>query len=83
MWTKHHRETHKPRSGRYPSDCSDAEWAIIEPVIPLANPGGRKRKTDVREVFNAIRYIGRTGCQWRLLPNGLPLLLGVDALRRA
>jgi len=72
MWTKQHRVMHKPRSGRYPSDCSDAEWAIIEPMIPLASPGGRKRETDVREVFNAIRYIGRTGCQWRLLPKDFP-----------
>jgi len=72
MWTKQQRETHKPRSGRYPSDCSDAEWGIIEPMIPLASRGGRKRETDVREVFNAIRYIGRTGCQWRLLPKDFP-----------
>jgi len=72
MWTKQQRETHKPRGGRYPSDCSDAEWGIIEPMVPLASPGGRKRETDVRDVFNAIRYIGRTGCQWRRLPKYFP-----------
>jgi transposase len=72
MWTKEQREKHKPRSGRYASDCSNAEWAIIEPMIPPASSGGRKRETDVREVFNAIRYIDRTGCQWRLLPKDFP-----------
>lgn len=72
MWTEDQRKTHKPRSGRYPSDVSDAEWAIIEPMIPPPSRGGRKRETDVREVFNAIRYINRTGCQWRQLPNDFP-----------
>lgn len=72
MWTNEHRETHKPRSGRYLSDCTDAEWAIIEPMIPAARSGGRKRETDMREVCNAIRYIDRTGCQWRQLPREFP-----------
>ena len=72
MWTNDQREKHKPRSGRYPSDCSDAEWTIIGPMIPTASSGGRRRETDMREVFNAIRYIERTGCQWRQLPKGFP-----------
>ena len=72
MWTDEQRDAHKPRKGRYPSDITDAEWAIIEPMIPPAQTGGRKRETDMREVFNAIRYIGRTGCQWRLLPKDFP-----------
>ena len=58
--------------GRYPSDVTDEEWAIIEPMIPPARTGGRKRETDMREVFNAIRYINRTGCQWRQLPKDFP-----------
>ena len=72
MWTDEQREKHVPRAGRYPSDITDAEWAIIEPMIPAAGTGGRRRATDMREVFNAIRYIDRTGCQWRLLPKDFP-----------
>src|SRR5215831_18179013 len=67
MWTDEQRKVHKPRVGRYPSDVTDEEWAIIGPMIPPARTGGRKRQTDVREVFNAIRYVDRTGCQWRQL----------------
>jgi transposase len=65
MWSNEQRKKHKPRGGRYPSDVNDEEWTIIEPMIPVARTGGRKRETDTREVFNAIRYIDRTGCQWR------------------
>ena len=72
MWTKKQREAHKPRGERYPSDVTDEEWAIIEPMIPPARTGGRKRDTNMREVFNAIRYIDRTGCQWRQLPKDFP-----------
>ena len=72
MWTKQQRETHEPRGGRYPSDCTDAEWAILEPMIPAVSRGGRRRETDMREVFNAIRHIDRTGCQWRQLPKDFP-----------
>jgi len=72
MWTDEQRKTHKPPAGRYPSDVTDEEWAIIEPMIPPGRTGGRKRQTDVREVFNAIRYVGRTGCQWRQLPKDFP-----------
>lgn len=72
MWTDEQRERHEPRKGRYPSDMTDAEWAVIAPMIPPASTGGRSRKTDMREVFNAIRYIDRTGCQWRMLPKDFP-----------
>jgi transposase len=72
MWTDDHRETHKPRSGRYPSDIGDEEWALIEPMLPPPRTGGRRRATDMREVFNAIRYVNRTGCQWRQLPKDFP-----------
>jgi transposase len=60
------------RSHHYPSDLTDAQWALIEPHIPAAPTGGRPRKTDVREVLDAILYILRTGCQWRYLPADLP-----------
>jgi transposase len=72
MWTEAARKQHAPRKGRYPSDLTDAEWALIEPLIPPAERGGRPRKTDVREVMNAVRYVLRTGCQWRQLPKDFP-----------
>ncbi len=61
-----------PRRGCYPSDLSDPEWALIEPFIPPAKRGGRKREVDVREVLNVILYVLGTGCQWRALPKDLP-----------
>src|SRR5450759_2679588 len=59
------------RTQTYPSDVSDAQWALIEPQLPV-HPGGRPRKTDLREVVDAIFYILRTGCQWRYLPKDFP-----------
>jgi putative transposase len=55
----------------YPSDLSDAQWAIIEPLIPVATTG-RPRTVDTREVLNAIFYQARSGCQWDMLPHDLP-----------
>src|SRR5206468_9909504 len=57
---------------RYPSDLSDSEWALIEPAIPPAKRGGRRREVNVREVLNAIFYVLSTGCQWQALPKDLP-----------
>jgi putative transposase len=57
---------------RYPSDLTDAQWAILEPWIPPPRPGGRPRKTDMREVVNAIFYFTREGCRWRALPHDFP-----------
>ena len=54
----------------YPSDLTDAQWAIIEPLIPV-NKVGRPRVVDMREVFNTIFYLNRTGCQWDMLPHDL------------
>src|SRR5271166_3805302 len=68
MWTEAARKRHAPRKGHYPSDLTDAEWALIAPLIPPAQRGGRPRETDMREVMNAVRYVLRTGCQWRQLP---------------
>src|SRR3954467_7935101 len=56
----------------YPSDLSDKAWAILEPLIPPAAPGGRPRKTDMRQVVNAIFYRNRNGCTWRALPHDFP-----------
>jgi transposase len=57
---------------RYPSDLSDDQWQIIEPLIPSAKHGGRKRTVNMREVINAIFYMERSGCQWRMLPKDFP-----------
>jgi len=59
------------RTQTYPSDVTDAQWALIEPELPV-HPGGRPRKTDLREVVNAVFYLLRTGCQWRYLPKDFP-----------
>ena len=55
----------------YPSDLTDDQWAIIEPLIPV-NSTGRPREVDMREVLNAIFYLNRSGCQWDMLPHDLP-----------
>ena len=72
MWTVEQRQTHDRAGLRYPSDLTDAEWALVEPFIPPARRGGRKRTVDVREVLNGILYVLATGCQWRALPKDLP-----------
>lgn len=56
----------------YPSDTTDAQWAILQTMIPPPQPGGRPRKTDMREVVNAIFYLTREGCSWRALPHDFP-----------
>jgi transposase len=56
----------------YPSDLSDAEWTLLEPLVPAPKPGGRPPKHDRRELVDAILYVLRTGCQWRHLPHDLP-----------
>lgn len=56
----------------YPSDISDREWKIIEPLLPKSKLRGRRRNTDLREVVNAIFYLLEEGCQWRALPHDLP-----------
>jgi putative transposase len=58
---------------RYPTDLTDEEWRVLEPLIPAAKPGGRPRSVDMREVVNAIRYLLRAGCAWQLLPHDFPV----------
>lgn len=53
----------------YPTDLTDGQWRLIEPLIPAAKPGGRSREVDVREMINAILYVLRGGIPWRLLPH--------------
>src|SRR5712675_2822324 len=59
------------RTQTYPSDLADAQWALIEPHLPVY-PGGRPRKTNLRDVVDAVFYVLRTGCQWRYLPVDFP-----------
>ena len=56
----------------YPSDLTDEQWQLLEPLIPPAKPGGRPRSVDMREVLNGIFYYLQSGCQWRMLPHELP-----------
>jgi transposase len=72
MWTYEHRAAAERRGLRYPSDLTDAEWVLVEPMIPPAKHGGRHREVNVREVLNAIFYVLSTGCQWQALPKDLP-----------
>ena len=72
MWTPEHRRAANRNGLRYPSDLTDAEWAIVGLMIPPARHGGRKRSVNVREVLNGIFYVLWTGCQWKALPRDLP-----------
>jgi len=55
----------------YPSDLTDAQWARIAPLIPPAKSGGRPRSVNMREILNAIWYVVRSGCAWRMIPHAL------------
>jgi putative transposase len=67
MWPQGH-----PRKP-YPSDVTDQQWALLEPLIPPSRTqrGGRPREVDMREVINTILYQNRSGCQWDMLPHDL------------
>jgi putative transposase len=56
----------------YPSDLTDAQWALLEPLIPPAKPGGAPRQVEMREVMNAILYQLRNGGAWYALPHEFP-----------
>jgi len=72
MWTNENRALYDRSELRYPSDLSDEEWALVDPMIPPAKRGGGKRTVVMREVVNGVMYILSTGCQWRALPKDLP-----------
>ena len=71
-WTAEHRRAVDRRGLRYPSGLTDAEWALVSPLIRPAKRGGRRRSVDVREVLNAVFYLLFTGCQWGALPKDQP-----------
>jgi putative transposase len=75
MWTRATRSRMaalEKKTKRYPSDLTEEEWSSIEPLLPQPGNRGRKRTTDLREVVNAIRYMVRSGCEWRMLPVHFP-----------
>mgnify|MGYP001578786908 CR=1 FL=1 len=64
-------QQNKKRKG-YPSDLTDKQWKVIESLIPAAKRGGRPRTTDMREMLNAVIYVVKSGCDWRMLPHDFP-----------
>jgi len=75
MWTPESRSRMariEKQTKRYPSDLTDDEWAAMAPLMPGPAATGRKRTTDLREILNAIRYMVRSGCEWRMLPIHFP-----------
>ena len=72
MWTAENRPRYNRDTLRYPSDLTNEEWALVEPLIPPAKRGGRRRSVDLREVVNGLMYVLSTGCQWRYVPKDLP-----------
>ena len=72
MWTTENRGRYDRSRLRYPSDLTDDEWKLVEPLIPPAKRGGDKRTVNIREVVNGMMYVLSTGCQWRAMPKDLP-----------
>ncbi len=71
-WTETARLEHDRRGGRYASDPTNRERALIGPSMPSPRRIGRPRTTDLREVMNAILHMASTGCQWACLPKDVP-----------
>jgi putative transposase len=71
-WTETTRKQHQRDELRYASDLRDAEWKLIEPLMPTPCRRGRPREVTLRVIVNAILYIAGTGCQWRALPKDFP-----------
>jgi transposase len=72
MWTCKNLAPYDRSKLRYPSDLTDEEWGLVEPLIPPGKTGGGKRTVIMREVVNGLMYILSTGCQWRAIPKDLP-----------
>src|SRR3954452_8760296 len=82
MWTEQSRGRMAKiakKTKRYPSDLTDEEWEAIAPLMPQPGRRGRPREVEFREVINALRYLVRSGCGWRMLPR--PLRALADRLR--
>ena len=72
MWTRKNRARYDRSKLRYPSDLTDDEWGLVEPLIAPGETGGGKRTVIMREVVNGLMYVLSTGCQWRAIPKDLP-----------
>src|ERR1700692_4209686 len=75
MWNEHTRGRMAKlakKTKRAPSDLADGEWERIRPLMPVPARRGRRRAVDMREIINAIRYLVRSGCGWRMLPVNFP-----------
>src|SRR6266567_5112797 len=72
MWTETARKQYRREDLRYASDMTDAEWALIEPHLPASKALGRPRIVALRGVVEALLYVLRTACPWRLLPRDFP-----------
>jgi transposase len=71
-WNKTTRGEYARRGGRYASDLTDAEWALVAPFLPAPRAIGRPRTTSLRDVYDAILYMASAGCQWAMIPNDFP-----------
>jgi len=72
MWTAENRPRYNRDKLRYPSDLTNEEWALVEPLIAPGKRGGGKRTVVMRSVVDGLMYILSTGCQWRAIPKDLP-----------
>jgi transposase len=82
MWTNENRARYDRSRLRYPSDLTDDEWKLVEPLIPPGKRGGDKRTVLLREVVNGLMYILSTGYQWRAIPKDPAAALDVVRLFR-
>ena len=57
---------------KYPSDLTDEQWELLQPLVPKNTGTGRPTTVDLREIVNALLYIKQTGCPWRYIPHDLP-----------
>ena len=71
MWTVENRGRYNRDQLRYPSELTDAAWALIEPLLPPGKSGGGKRRVNLREALNGLMYVLSTGRQWRAIPKAL------------
>ena len=71
-WTEITRKQYRREGLRYASDMTEAEWKILEPLMPPPCRRGRPREISLRVITNALLYIAATGCQWRALPKDFP-----------
>jgi putative transposase len=78
VWTAATRANYTRHGLNYATDLTDEEWSILEPFFTSKKKVGRPRKWSFRIIINALRYINRTGCQWRLLPKDFPPLTTIQ-----